>query len=440
MLSFELENILKTPENQTGILVLPMTGVLTRDLDGFTSGQLSKAIVVAGLKDKVGNFLSVVAPSGTKWHAVLIYGTGQDEKTKDKNKKSPEQLAMELGGQVFAHATAVASKMLGDDKKRKLPLFWVVDKGTQSLDNMASMILGFRLKQWQFHHYLTDEKKLSHYPFAMEKMIYEGGLGDKAAVATVSQEKTAIHDGVIFTRQLVSEPANVLTPPEFARRASLLAKDGVKISVLGEKEMEKLQMHSLLAVGQGSSQESQLVLMEWHGGEKNAAPICFVGKGVCFDTGGISLKPSGGMEEMIWDMGGAGTVSGLMKLLAQRKAPVNAVGVLAIVENMPDGAAQRPGDIVKSMSGQTIEVLNTDAEGRMILADALWYAQENFKPTTIIDLATLTGAMIVPWGMTAQGFSVTTTPWRGNCLTRGRRLMKNYGKCHCRRLAVITTS
>ncbi|MDI9313876.1 MAG: leucyl aminopeptidase [Hydrotalea sp.] len=402
MLHFQLESNLKSPVNQNGILALSMTGALTRDVDGFTSGQLSKAILAAGLQDKAGSFLEIVAPSGTKWHAILIYGTGQ--KTDDKkNKKSSEQLAMELGGQVFSHATALAKKLLGDDKKKKLPMFWVVDKATQPLDNLGSFLLGYRLKQWQFHRYLTDEKKIAQHPFENESAVYEGGLGDKQALAALEEKINAIYDGVILTRELVSEPANVLTPPEFARRAATLSKDGLKITTLGESAMEKLQMHSLLAVGHGSSQESQLVVMEWSGGEKNAAPICFVGKGVCFDTGGISLKPSGGMEEMIWDMGGAGTVTGLMKLLAMRKAPVNAIGVLAIVENMPDGAAQRPGDIVKSMSGQTIEVLNTDAEGRMILADALWYAQENFKPSTIIDLATLTGAMIVALGHDRAG-------------------------------------
>ncbi len=422
MLHFQLENTLSNPENQSGVLILPLTGALTRDLDGFTSGQLSRAMLVANFKDKAGSFLEIMAPVGTKWHAVLLYGTATPQPANKKvddafeQKKSAEQLATELGGQIFSHASALAKKLLAsnssnDDNKKgsekkpapTLPLYWVVDKNTQPPQHLAAMLLGFRLKQWQFHRYLTDDKKISPQPFNKETVIYEGGLGDKETLASLTQKQTAIYDGVITTRELVSEPANVLTPPVFAKRVAELSADGLKITILGEKEMEKLNMHALLAVGQGSAQESQLAVIEWHGGDKQQAPICFVGKGVCFDTGGISLKPSGGMEEMIWDMGGAGTVTGLIKLLAKRKAPVNAIGILAIVENMPGGKAQRPGDIVTSMSGQTIEVLNTDAEGRMILADALWYAQKNFKPTTIIDLATLTGAMIIALGHDRAG-------------------------------------
>jgi leucyl aminopeptidase len=177
-----------------------------------------------------------------------------------------------------------------------------------------------------------------------------------------------------------------------------LSKLGVKVEVLGEKQMEKLGMGALLGVGQGSRCESQIVVMQWNGGRKSQKPVAFIGKGVTFDTGGISLKPAAGMGDMKWDMGGAGTVSGLMKALAGRKAKVNAVGLIGLVENMPDGNAQRPGDIVTSMSGKTIEVLNTDAEGRLVLADVLWYCQDRFKPTAMIDLATLTGAIIVGLG------------------------------------------
>jgi leucyl aminopeptidase len=201
----------------------------------------------------------------------------------------------------------------------------------------------------------------------------------------------------------MNEPANVLTPETFAADLKTLSKLGLKVTILGEKEMKKLGMNALLGVGQGSSKESYLVMMEWKGGSKKDAPLAFVGKGVTFDTGGISIKPSPKMEEMKMDMGGAAVVAGLMKTLAQRKAKINAVGVVGLVENMPDGNAQRPGDIVTSYSGQTIEILNTDAEGRLVLADALWYTQEKFKPKFMIDLATLTGAIVVCLGTKFAG-------------------------------------
>jgi len=213
------------------------------------------------------------------------------------------------------------------------------------------------------------------------------------------QTAEAIADGVAFTRDLVSEPANILYPVEFARRVKELERLGLEVEILGVKEMEALGMGALLGVGQGSARESQLAVIQWKGAaDPNAQPIAFIGKGVCFDTGGISIKPADGMEDMKWDMGGAGAVAGLMHALAGRKAKVNAVGILGLVENMPDGNAQRPGDIVTTMSGQTVEVINTDAEGRLVLADAVWYCQDRFKPKFMIDLATLTGAIIIALG------------------------------------------
>jgi leucyl aminopeptidase len=195
----------------------------------------------------------------------------------------------------------------------------------------------------------------------------------------------------------------VLSPAAFAKIAKGLEKDGVDVEVLGEKEMAKLGMGSLLGVGQGSDRESQLVILRWQGGAKDDAPVAIVGKGVCFDSGGISIKPAAGMEEMKTDMSGAAVTTGLMRILARRKAKVNVVGILGLVENMPSGMAQRPGDVVTSMSGQTIEVINTDAEGRLVLADALWYAQETFQPKVVIDLATLTGAIVIALGSDHAG-------------------------------------
>ena len=219
-----------------------------------------------------------------------------------------------------------------------------------------------------------------------------------------------------FTRDLVSEPANVLYPAEFARRVKALEALGLTVEILGEAEMAELGMGSLLGVGQGSRRESQLVVIQWKGGGK-AQPVAFVGKGVTFDTGGISIKPADGMEDMKWDMGGAGAVAGLMHVLAGRKAKVNAVGILGLVENMPDGNAQRPGDVVKSMSGQTIEVINTDAEGRLVLADALWYCQDRFKPKFMVDLATLTGAIIIALGNDYAGMYSNNDELAANLLS-----------------------
>ncbi|MEQ1788982.1 MAG: leucyl aminopeptidase, partial [Rickettsiales bacterium] len=228
--------------------------------------------------------------------------------------------------------------------------------------------------------------------------------GSKAAAKPYNTLE-AVADGVVFTRNLVSEPANIINPETLAEQCKTLKKLGVEVEILDEEDMHKLGFGALLGVGQGSAIESYLVIMKWNGlGEKSkTAPLAFVGKGVTFDTGGISIKPAGGMEEMKWDMGGAGTVIGLMKALAGRKAKVNVVGVVGLVENMPSGNAQRPGDVVTSYSGQTIEVLNTDAEGRLVLADALWYTQKHFKPKFIVDLATLTGAIIVALGTSRAG-------------------------------------
>ena len=225
---------------------------------------------------------------------------------------------------------------------------------------------------------------------------------DVQAVEAAFEPLAALRDGILFARDLVSEPANVLYPQSYADRVRSLESIGLKVEVLGVAEMEKLGMHSLLGVGLGSRKESKLVIMQWHGAAE-AQPVAFVGKGVTFDTGGISIKPAEGMEDMKWDMGGSAAVVGTMIALAGRQAKVNAVGIVGLVENMPDGNAQRPGDVVKAMSGTTIEVINTDAEGRLVLADALWYCQDRFKPQFMIDLATLTGAMIIALGMDYAG-------------------------------------
>ena len=253
---------------------------------------------------------------------------------------------------------------------------------------------GLKLKSYSFEKYKTKKKTENI------SVIITG----KNQPSVKDQIKfNAIENGTFYTRDLVSEPGNILHPDEYAKRLNSLKKYGLKVSVYDEKKLKKLGMNTLLGVGQGSIRGSYLVTMEWNGLNKKSKPLAFVGKGVCFDTGGISLKPAKFMEDMTYDMAGSAVVVGLMKSLALRKAKVNAVGVVGLVENMPGGNAQRPGDIVKSYSGKTVEILNTDAEGRLVLADALTYTEEKFKPKFIIDLATLTGAIIVSLGSEYAG-------------------------------------
>ena len=254
----------------------------------------------------------------------------------------------------------------------------------------AALLLGLRLRAWRHDAYrtkLTEDQK----PSLAEVIV----IGAPDACDAEWRRELAVAEGVEFTRKLVTEPANVIYPESFvARCRERMEGTGIAIRVLGETEMQALGMGSLLGVSQGSEREAQLLVMEWNGGEPGGDPVAFVGKGVTFDTGGISIKPAAGMEDMKWDMGGAGAVAGAMLALAARKANANVVGVCGLVENMPDGKAQRPGDVVTSMSGQTIEVINTDAEGRLVLCDALTWVQREYSPSAVIDLATLTGAII----------------------------------------------
>ena len=271
---------------------------------------------------------------------------------------------------------------------------------SDSLANKYKNFLGYflhgvKLKSYQFIKYKSKQDK---------KKFLLNIVGTKNKPSLETQRKfNALEEGTFYTRDLVSEPGNVLHPDEYAKRLSLLKKDGLKINIFDKKKLKKLGMYSLLGVGMGSSRGSYLVTMEWNGAEKNSKPLAFVGKGVTFDTGGYSLKPAKFMEDMTYDMAGSAAVVGLMRTLALRKAKVNAVGVVGLVENMVSGNAQRPGDIVKSYSGKTVEVLNTDAEGRLVLADALTYTEKKYKPRFIIDLATLTGAIIVSLGSEYAG-------------------------------------
>ena len=267
-------------------------------------------------------------------------------------------------------------------------------------DQAAAVASGLRLRAYKFDRYKTKKKDGEDAAVRAEISI---AVGDVAAARKAFAPRAHIVDGVIMARELVNEPPNVLYPVEFARRAAQLRKLGVDVEILDVKAMTKLGMGALLGVAQGSTQPGRMVVMRWNGGKKGEQPVAFVGKGVCFDTGGISIKGAAGMEDMKGDMGGAACVVGLMHALAARKAKVNVVGAIGLVENMPDGNAQRPGDIVTSMSGQTIEIINTDAEGRLVLADVLWYVAKKFKPKFMVDLATLTGAIMVALGTEYAG-------------------------------------
>jgi leucyl aminopeptidase len=297
-----------------------------------------------------------------------------------------------LGGRIYVGTQQVKKGLV------TIVLDVVTDAKISAAEMASEIAFGANLRSYRFDKYKTKLKPESK-PSIKNLSI--------ACAAFVNARKkylrlSKIADGVFFTRDLVSEPPNILYPDTLAKQAKTLEKLGLKVQILGESQMKRLGMGALLGVGQGSARESRLVVMEWNGDPKGRGkppqPVAFVGKGVTFDTGGISIKPSAGMEDMKWDMGGSGVVIGLMKALAGRKAKVNAVGVVGLVENMPGSNAQRPGDVVTSMSGQTIEVLNTDAEGRLVLADALHYTNQRFKPKLMVDLATLTGAIIVSLG------------------------------------------
>ena len=270
-------------------------------------------------------------------------------------------------------------------------------KGTKAMSVMAGatkdvaeIAMGIALKDYRF-----DAHKSGDSDAVSPVTIHVNNLEEAKAAAVPLM---AIVEGAHFTRDLVNEPANVLTTTEFANRLANMSKLGLKVEVLEEDALEKLGMRTLLCVGQGSDSPSKVVVMEWNGGKSGDAPLALIGKGVVFDTGGISLKPAGGMEDMTMDMGGAGTVAGAMRALALRKAKANVVGLVGLVENMPSGNATRPGDVVRSMKGDTVEIINTDAEGRLVLCDVMWYAQDRFKPDAMIDLATLTGAIIIGLG------------------------------------------
>jgi leucyl aminopeptidase len=368
----------------------------TARLNAAVGGAIERAVAAGPFNGAKGKSVSLVAPGGVGVSHALLVGVG------------PEAGFDERGAEIAGAEAYQALKTCG-------AAVLTLNLAQSSPAKSACAALGVSLAAYRFDRYRTKEKADVKPTIKTVRIIADKPAAAAAAFAPLK----ALADGVTFTRDLVSEPANVLYPEEFARRVKALEPLGLTVEILGEAEMAKLGMNLLLGVGQGSARESKLAVIQWKNGGK-AAPLAFVGKGVCFDTGGISLKPADGMEEMKWDMGGAGAVAGLMHVLASRKAKVNAVGVLGLVENMPDGKAQRPGDIVTSMSGQTVEVNNTDAEGRLVLADALWYAQERFKPRLIVDLATLTGAIVISLGHDLAGLFSNNDELADQLLRAGR--------------------
>jgi len=342
-------------------------------LDASIGGLLSEATSAGRFSGKLAQIAVVVLPKGSDAKRAVLIGGGKAGKL---NARAYEK----IGG------SFVKSQSMSGFKTAALHV--------DDAKGAAQIGAGARLAAYRFDTYFTKKKPADLPSLATLTLVSSDSKTARAAFAPLD----ASVDGTYFARDLVNEPPNVLYPGEFAKRLKALESLGLEVEVLGEKQMKKLGMGSLLGVGQGSVKESHMAIMRWHGGKKGEKPVALVGKGVCFDTGGISLKPGAGMEDMRGDMGGAAAVSGTMVALAKRKAKANVVGLVGLVENMPDADAIRPGDILTSASGQTIEVQNTDAEGRLVLADVLWYAQTHEKPKAMVDLATLTGAIVVALG------------------------------------------
>ena len=372
-----------------------------QELDHKSGGFITRAAKAADFTGKAKQAIEVFAAPNLESSRLLILGTAAGMSELDQ---------IHLGGRVLAaiKARRVEEASVLADVAGMSPL--------QAVEFACAMAEGAMLRSYEFRRYrshVQDEPNngssngdeagsANGRASGLKTLIFHVAKPDQAA--ELFKARRAVAEGVNLARELVNEPANILGPVEFAERALELTKVGVEVEILDVEALEKLKMGALLGVAMGSVRPARVAVMQWHGAKsKRAKPVCFVGKGVVFDTGGISMKPAAGMEDMKGDMGGAACVTGLMLALAGRKAAVNAVGLIGLVENMPSGNAQRPGDIVTSMSGQTIEVLNTDAEGRLVLADVLWYAQERFKPRLVVDLATLTGAIMVALGKEYAG-------------------------------------
>lgn len=366
-------------------------GEILKKLDKKTGGQISKAMSLAEFEGKKNQNLELLLPANLDLDKIIVIGTA------GLRLDIPHQWTL-LGGRLAALSKKDLSGRLtviaennGDDI-------------TCSNETTARLALGIQLRTYQFDKYKSKSDADNNHADAKTPTELSIACAAPDATAKLFKDKEALRGGIFLARDLVNEPANFLGPEQFAAQVEQLGELGVDVEILDEKAMSDKGMNALLAVGRGSARPSYLAVMYWQGKKsRRQKPVAIVGKGVCFDTGGISIKPAQGMEDMKGDMGGAACVTGLMHTLASRRAKVNAVGVIGLVENMPGGKAQRPGDVVTSMSGKTIEVLNTDAEGRLVLADALTYTIETFNPKIVIDLATLTGAILVALGKVHAG-------------------------------------
>jgi leucyl aminopeptidase len=359
-------------------------GTATAKAMGAVTGIVKRAAATNQFKGKKGSALDILAPEGLKVSRLIVIGTGKLAALKDYD--------------FFKFGGVAAGKLNAGNEAATI--LAELPSGPMTPDQAAAVAAGTRLRAYKFDRYKTKKKDGEDAALRADISL---AVGDVAAARKAFAPNDHIVDGVIMARELVNEPPNVLFPIEFARRAAQLRKLGVEVEILDVKAMTKLGMGALLGVAQGSTQPGRTVIMRWNGGKRGEQPVAFIGKGVCFDTGGISIKGAASMEDMKGDMGGAACVVGLLHALAARKAKLNVVGAIGLVENMPDGNAQRPGDIVTSMSGQTIEIINTDAEGRLVLADVLWYVAKKFKPKFMVDLATLTGAIMVALGTEYAG-------------------------------------
>ena len=360
----------------------PMHRYLT-NLDKKNSNYIKQAMKVVNFNYKENNKLDLILPKGSKSDRIIVLGV-------NKNSSFSDIDLGELGSNI--------TRILNKKKIKEASL--IIDDKNFNANEVALLLYGITLNTYRFNKYFSDKKKIRE-NFLETINLFSTNYKN---IKNEWKRFNAVKEGVFLTRDLVSEPSNNLTPLLLSKEALKLRKTGLKVEQLDEKKLKQLKMGALLGVAQGSANKPYVVTLEWRGNKsKKTMDYTFVGKGVTFDTGGISIKPSGGMEEMKYDMGGSAVVLGLMKALALRKTKANVSGVIGLVENMPSGTAQRPGDVVKSMSGQTIEVINTDAEGRLVLADILWYAQKKFQPKKIVDLATLTGAIIVSIGQEKAG-------------------------------------
>lgn len=370
---------------QDGVLVVLSGegGALPPILGDALLEAAGRAIRIAKFTGKQLSTVELIAPGTSGLDKLLLVGTKSSH-------PAGEEDWLKIGGTIAAKAKGANAVTV---------LVAPAEGETVSAKDVASLALGMLLRAYAFDRYKTkktgedDEKDKSDAPLTVTFAV-----DDPEAARAAFEAIEPVAEGVLMARDLVNEPANILTTTDYADRIAALSEYGLEIEILDEDQMRALKMHALLGVAVGSPMPPRLCIMRWNGGAKDEAPIAFVGKGVVFDTGGISIKPAAGMEDMKGDMGGSAAVVGLMRALAGRKAKVNVVGIVGLVENSVDGKAQRPGDIVTAMSGTTIEVLNTDAEGRLVLADALWYCQDRFKPQFMVNLATLTGAIIVALG------------------------------------------